>query len=104
MKDQETLDGSQYIYSLPKTKRKNPVLYTSISDNWRTPTSLYNTLNEEFNFDFDPCPLKESPDFDGLRIPWGQSNFVNPPYSNWQKWVDKGYQEYRSLHPKPTQK
>ena len=49
------------------------------SDNWATPDQLYNSLNKEFNFDFDPCPLNSK--FDGLKINWGKSNFVNPPYS-----------------------
>lgn len=49
------------------------------SDNWSTPEELYNKLNAEFNFDFDPCPLNST--FDGLVIEWGMSNFVNPPYS-----------------------
>lgn len=54
------------------------------SDNWKTPDDLYNKLNQEFNFDFDPCPLNTgeiTPDKDGLIIDWGQSNYVNPPYS-----------------------
>tara|TARA_R100000808_G_C2127339_1_gene137326 strand:- start:848 stop:1279 length:432 start_codon:yes stop_codon:yes gene_type:complete len=49
------------------------------SDHWETPHELYDKLNEEFNFDFDPCPLYA--DFDGLDIEWGKSNFINPPYS-----------------------
>jgi len=49
------------------------------SDNWATPKEFYDNLNEEFNFDFDPCPL--SSDFDGLSIEWKSSNYVNPPYS-----------------------
>ena len=49
------------------------------SDNWATPQSLYDDLNKEFNFDFDPCPLNAQ--FNGLNIEWGNSNFVNPPYS-----------------------
>ena len=49
------------------------------SDNWQTPQDLYNKLNNEFNFDFDPCPLHSS--FNGLLIDWKQSNFINPPYS-----------------------
>jgi len=49
------------------------------SDNWATPEELYNKLNAEFNFDFDPCPLHS--DFDGLVIEWGKSNYINPPYS-----------------------
>jgi len=54
------------------------------SDNWATPPELYNKLNQEFNFDFDPCPLNEgyiTPDKDGLLIEWGDRNFINPPYS-----------------------
>jgi len=52
------------------------------SDNWQTPDDLYNKLNEEFNFDFDPCPLfHDISIFDGLEIEWGMSNFINPPYS-----------------------
>lgn len=50
---------------------------------WKTPQSLYDKLNAEFNFDFDPCPLfygEITPDRDGLLIPWGKSNFINPPY------------------------
>ena len=38
-------------------------------DNWATPTDLYEQLNNEFNFDFDPCPLFA--DFDGLKSEWG---------------------------------
>ena len=49
------------------------------SDHWATPKQLYDELNREFNFDFDPCPLHS--DFNGLEIEWGNSNFVNPPYS-----------------------
>lgn len=54
------------------------------SDNWATPKDLYDLLNQEFNFDFDPCPLnmgKVTPNKDGLLIEWGQRNFINPPYS-----------------------
>ena len=54
------------------------------SDNWETPKYFYDELDKEFNFDFDPCPLNEgliTPDNDGLLIEWGESNFINPPYS-----------------------
>jgi site-specific DNA-methyltransferase (adenine-specific) len=52
------------------------------SDNWKTPTEFYEKLNNEFNFDFDPCPYSEGdPLFNGLTCEWGSSNFVNPPYS-----------------------
>ena len=43
---------------------------------------MYNKLNGEFNFDFDPCPLNHDINkWDGLEIEWKGSNFINPPYS-----------------------
>lgn len=48
-------------------------------DDWKTPDDFYNKLDKESHFDFDPCPYQA--DFDGLNMEWGQSNFVNPPYS-----------------------
>jgi site-specific DNA-methyltransferase (adenine-specific) len=54
------------------------------SNNWATPKDFYDKLNNEFNFDFDPCPLnkeKITDDKNGLLIEWGNSNFINPPYS-----------------------
>lgn len=43
-----------------------------------TPPELYARLNEEFHFDFDPCPYPRPEGFDGLKVPWGKSNWVNP--------------------------
>jgi site-specific DNA-methyltransferase (adenine-specific) len=48
-------------------------------DNWATPKEVYESLDKEFHFDFDPCPLFAK--FDGLSVEWGNSNFINPPYS-----------------------
>ena len=47
---------------------------------WITPPELYNQLNEEFAFTFDPCPYPKPEDFDGLDAEWGESNYVNPPF------------------------
>lgn len=59
------------------------------SDNWATPKEFYDKLNEEFNFNFDPCPLNHDlSKWDGLKIEWKERNFINPPYSNKK---DKGY-------------
>jgi len=68
-------------------------LFSSLTDEWNTPTSIYNQLDEEFHFDFDPCPSNSS--FDGLTVAWGKSNFVNPPYSQLAKWLKKGYEEWQ---------
>ena len=52
------------------------------SDDWQTPPELYNKLNEEFNFNFDPCPLNHDlNEWDGLKIEWKERNYINPPYS-----------------------
>ena len=56
---------------------KNSQARIASGDDWKTPDAFYNKLNEEFKFDFDPCPYQS--DFDGLKIEWGQSNFINPP-------------------------
>jgi phage N-6-adenine-methyltransferase len=52
------------------------------SDNWKTPKNLYDKLDAEFHFDFDPCPLNHDvKKWDGLEKEWGARNFINPPYS-----------------------
>ena len=66
----------------------------SKSDKWMTPPEVYNPLNEEFNFNFDPCPITwEEGDADGLTIEWGSSTFCNPPYSKTAKWIQKASAE-----------
>lgn len=68
------------------------VHFMSVNDKWKTPEVFYEKLNEEFNFDFDPCP--PNPEFDGLEIEWGNRNFVNPPYGNViSKWLAKAVEE-----------
>jgi len=71
-------------------------IHINNDDNYATPPDIYNQLNKEFNFDFDPCPYCEGdPLFDGLKVEWGKSNFVNPPYSQKLKeaFVLKGIEE-----------
>jgi len=67
-------------------------------DNWATPKEVYDKLDSEFHFDFDPCPLnlgEITPEKDGLLIEWGGVNFVNPPYSRMLKeaFVKKAIEE-----------
>lgn len=49
---------------------------------WLTPPELYDALDVEFRFDFDPCPHPLPDGFDGLTCEWGQSNYVNPPFGS----------------------
>lgn len=51
-------------------------------DDWKTPQDIYNKLNDEFGFDFDPCPFQHDINkWDGLDVEWGGVNYINPPYS-----------------------
>ena len=47
---------------------------------WLTPPDIYNELDEEFNFDFDPCPYPRPKDYNSLAIDWKSINYVNPPF------------------------
>lgn len=49
---------------------------------WLTPPELYRELDDEFSFDFDPCPYPLPDGFDGLTCEWGRSNYVNPPFGS----------------------
>lgn len=70
----------------------NSGLFLSQRFDWRTPVGVYDTLNEEFGFDFDPAPVE--PGFDGLKVSWGERNFVNPPYGRQVGlWVKKAWEE-----------
>ena len=62
--------------------------------NERTPKGFYDQLDAEFNFDFDPCPLNPTPEFDGLNIDWGKRCFINPPYGKAVRfWLEKALRE-----------
>jgi site-specific DNA-methyltransferase (adenine-specific) len=68
----------------------------SKSDKWATPPELYKRLNDEFVFNYDPCPISWAPgDPDGLMTDWGSSTFVNPPYSKVAKWIEKAHAEWK---------
>ncbi len=89
--------------------RNLQVHFSSLTDRWNTPQSIYRQLHEEFHFDFDPCPANFCRETlfdldrpkpteisrDGLLCEWGSVNYVNPPYSQIGQWIKKGWQEYR---------
>ena len=49
---------------------------------WLTPVELYDELDAQMHFDFDPCPYPLPDGFDGLTCEWGSSNYVNPPFGS----------------------
>lgn len=78
-------------------------MFSSQTDNWATPQWLYDELNEEFNFNLDPCASANNAkctkfytkEDDGLKQNWvGYRVFCNPPYGKEiGKWVEKCSQE-----------
>lgn len=68
----------------------NNILFSKKSDDWQTPKYIYNEYISKGYF--DPCPFHSN--FDGLYIEWKEKNFVNPPYSDIKKWVDKCIYEF----------
>lgn len=79
----------------------NKSLFSSKTDLWSTPQSLFDKLNAEFNFSLDVCAIAENakcekfftPVDDGLLQEWQGVCWCNPPYgSEIGKWVKKAYE------------
>lgn len=68
----------------------NNILFSKQSDNWKTPSIIYDWFMDDGYF--DPCPINSN--FDGLKIEWKQKNFVNPPYSKIKDFVNKAIEEF----------
>ncbi len=78
------------------------VVFSHKSDEWSTPDGLFNTLNMEFSFTLDPCATElnhkcekfYTKEQNGLERSWENERvFVNPPYSEISKWVEKATKE-----------
>ena len=61
------------------------------SDEWSTPKYIYDQAMQKGMY--DPCPLGGL--IDNLKGDWGASNFVNPPYSQLLRWVEKSIEQHR---------
>ncbi|WP_291741062.1 DNA N-6-adenine-methyltransferase [Clostridium sp.] len=78
-------------------------MFSSKTDLWSTPQDFFDKLNDEFNFDLDPCCTRENAkckkyftiNEDGLKQSWeGRIVFCNPPYGKEiRKWVEKAHFE-----------
>ena len=73
----------------------DPVSHKGNTDTWLTPLSLIQWLGE---FDLDPCAFEGHetatnkmllPHCDGLKQDWFGKVWLNPPYSEAEKWLDK---------------
>lgn len=80
-----------------------------LSTDWGTPWKDFEPLNREFGFERDVCARKWNTKVfgsyynllergeDGLRLPWAERNWCNPPYGakNIEQWLAKGLAEQR---------
>ena len=122
----ETHEGSElsmsHIYvpntSLdPEEVRKNPYTEHSLAplmssartgdsskDEWQTPTWLFELLHKEFRFVLDAAATEENAlcewffdkETNGLESEWFGNVWVNPPFSQLKKWVEKGFEQAHS--------
>lgn len=60
-------------------------------DNYATPKWLMSLFGDWY----DPCPLNPNPYVNGLDIDWEIKTYVNPPYSEPIKWVNKAITEMK---------
>lgn len=72
-------------------KMKREALLSHASDEWATPKCIYDQAMAKGMY--DPCPLGGTSD--KLKGDWGESNFVNSPYSQLLRWVEKSIEQHR---------
>jgi len=90
-------------------------LFSHGRDDWETPQLFFEELNREFNFNWDAAADKInckvsgecyfSSEENALNKDWfipeldtNMRIFCNPPYSKWQKFVEKAYYETFTLN------
>jgi phage N-6-adenine-methyltransferase len=84
-----------------RKRRKRSVHFSSATDGWSTPDEVFQALHAEFHFTCDvcaddsnaKCPCYFTKDIDGLRQPWVDTCWCNPPYgAEIHRWVQKAFE------------
>jgi phage N-6-adenine-methyltransferase len=81
-------------------------LFSSKTEEWPTPQSFFDVLNQEFNFTLDPCATRHNAKCaayftkhqNGLLQQWGSHTaFCNPPYGrDMAQWARKCFEASES--------
>ena len=71
----------------------NKALWSGKDQYAETPNDIMFKLVTEFGLLSDVCP--KNPQKDGLTMDWEQVNYMNPPYSQIEKWLTKAISEWR---------
>lgn len=80
-------------------------LYSSNTDEWETPQTVFNELDAVYHFDLDVCATEQNAKCkrffdkaqDGLKKSWGgAAAWCNPPYSRVADWVRKAAEEQKN--------
>lgn len=100
----KNVDLEEIRGTIKMNKKATKIIFSSDSDEWITPFKLFYQLEEIFKvkFTLDPCSTIQNTKCinhftikdNGLEQSWkGHNVFVNPPYSEITKWVQKSYEE-----------
>lgn len=86
--------------------KNKKALFTGKQQDYKTPQWLFDKLDKEFHFTLDPCASSDTSlslktnmlvfteHDNGLTKSWARNNvFVNPPYNQVTKWVEKAFDE-----------
>jgi len=78
------------------------VFESSERSDWETPQDIFDKLNDEFHLTFDVCADQNntkvenyffSEEQDGLTQDWYGVCWMNPPFKDKKKWIEKAYKE-----------
>ena len=91
----------------------NALMFSKASDEWSTPQECYDALDAEFGFDYDAAASLDNRKHelyfgmdhvdpklrDALTVPWdewGDTFWLNPPYSKCREFIAKAANEARN--------
>ena len=72
----------------------NSIIFSSKNDEWETPAAVFEELNKEFDFNYDPCATRinkkceffDTEETNGLETDWGGGEYSailhTPKYRN----------------------